>query len=433
MLTLTRWRLLFGLALATMIHVIGVGLLIPAMPFRALALGGTVEDAAWIFSAFSLGAILSGTIWGRLSDAFGRFLMIFVASCLAALAQLGTGMAEQLDIFYLTRFLTGLASGWTIIGQAIAAHHSLPKDRSRALGLMGAGFGIGFTVGPGLYALLDIVWQPEFWQVAAIAAALSSSSGLLVWQVLSRLETQDKSPAKDVPPATSVAAAAPVAAGTGETPAKPQDLPPGLPWYRDQTLAPWRWLLVSAFGFLLMVAIFFQSLEATFAPWTGQLHGYTSRNVGYCLLMSGLLLGFTQGWLVGFLIKKIDEAGTVTVGLSFLVAGTLSGALVDGPLSPILLIGCLAVGYGLFLPLMQGRISLATSKARQGVALGAAYSTSQAARILGPFLGGWIAESFGFSTLFGLAGGIFVVCLPFTFWVMRPLPQTETVKPFEAG
>ena len=56
---------------------------------------------------------------------------------------------------------------WSVDGEA--ADEELPEDRARAYGMLGAAFGLGFIVGPGLAgAFAHISYTAPIWAAAAV-------------------------------------------------------------------------------------------------------------------------------------------------------------------------------------------------------------------------------------------------------------------------
>ena len=60
------------------------------------------------------------------------------------------GFAESLWVVGLARLLGGLMAGNISTAQAYVMDITSEKDRAKGMGLIGAGFGLGFIIGPAL-------------------------------------------------------------------------------------------------------------------------------------------------------------------------------------------------------------------------------------------------------------------------------------------
>lgn len=121
----------------------------------ATALGRIVEDfhsfssLSWIVTAYLLTTTITVPIAGKLSDLFGRRLMLLVGVAIFGAGSLLSGMAGDVNQLILFRALQGIGGGiitanaFTIIGDLFAA-----RERGKWQGLFGAVFGLSSLVGP---------------------------------------------------------------------------------------------------------------------------------------------------------------------------------------------------------------------------------------------------------------------------------------------
>lgn len=119
------------------------------------ALGRIVEDfhsfssLSWIVTAYLLTTTITVPIAGKLSDLFGRRLMLLVGVAIFGAGSLLSGMAGDVNQLILFRALQGIGGGiitanaFTIIGDLFAA-----RERGKWQGLFGAVFGLSSLVGP---------------------------------------------------------------------------------------------------------------------------------------------------------------------------------------------------------------------------------------------------------------------------------------------
>lgn len=160
--------------LTAFLDILGLGLIIPVLPsvvrdFAARAAAGLDPSGAVLFgfldrissdpaalanglafSLFSLGMLIGGVTFGSLSDRIGRKRTLMFTASLGVAGYLFFGLSSSILAFLLGRFLSGLAGGGFPVTQAYIGDIFEPKDRAVKMGMVGAAFGAGFTIGPAL-------------------------------------------------------------------------------------------------------------------------------------------------------------------------------------------------------------------------------------------------------------------------------------------
>lgn len=119
------------------------------------ALGRIVEDfnafssLSWIVTAYLITTTIATPIAGKLSDMFGRRILLLVGVTIFALGSLFSGLAGDINQLIIWRAFQGIGGGiitanaFTIIGDLFAA-----RERGRWQGMIGAVFGVASVVGP---------------------------------------------------------------------------------------------------------------------------------------------------------------------------------------------------------------------------------------------------------------------------------------------
>ena len=64
------------LFLIVFIGLVGFGIILPLFPFYAERFGASPEVITWTMAAFTLAQAVGTPIWGRISDAYGRRIVI---------------------------------------------------------------------------------------------------------------------------------------------------------------------------------------------------------------------------------------------------------------------------------------------------------------------------------------------------------------------
>ena len=105
----------------------------------------------WAVTVYLLTATISGPIYGKLSDLFGRRPIVIFAVSLFLISSVFAGLSQQMWQLILFRGLQGLGGGAVFpTALAVVADLYTPAERGKYLGLFGAVFGVSSLVGPGI-------------------------------------------------------------------------------------------------------------------------------------------------------------------------------------------------------------------------------------------------------------------------------------------
>ena len=145
---------LFVLFMVTMIDMIGFGIVIPFLTYLVedlAAADGITEVGLWVgllMTSYSAAQFLFSPFWGTISDRIGRrpVLMIGLIGNTVFFAMFG--LANTLLIALLARFLAGVFNGNLAVAKAYIGDVSTPSQLTSRMGIIGAAFGLGFTIGP---------------------------------------------------------------------------------------------------------------------------------------------------------------------------------------------------------------------------------------------------------------------------------------------
>ena len=125
------------------------------LPFYALTFGASPLAIGLLFAVFSLCQLVAAPILGDLSDRYGRRPILIISLIGTVVSFVMLALAQSLTMLFIARIVDGLSGGNISTARAYVADVTEPKDRSRAFGLIGAAFGLGFILGPGISALPD--------------------------------------------------------------------------------------------------------------------------------------------------------------------------------------------------------------------------------------------------------------------------------------
>jgi DHA1 family tetracycline resistance protein-like MFS transporter len=354
---------LLALFLTVFVSMTGFGVVIPIAPFFGLHVNASATEITLALGAYSLGQLIAAPFWGRLSDRIGRRPVLIGTLLATGLSYALLAQAETIIAIGLVRFAAGLAAGNIGAGFAAAADLSTAETRARAMGVVGAGFGLGFIVGPvigGLIAGADPD-QADFARVCYVALGLALAAALIVAVLLP--ETKPEHLAPRVKGATRALLARPVLAGLS---------------------------LATLCGVTAQAV-----LETSFGLWAHRVLAWGPPETGLNLGLIGLLAALLQGAGAGYFARRFGAARVLVTGYGVYAAGfvVLSFATTYGvAFAGAVLLG---IGVGLIGPMMQTLISTAVDQDERGAALGLNQSASALGRVVGPLAGGPLFDSLG--------------------------------------
>ena len=358
------------------IDLIGFGIVLPLLPFYAQHFGANALLVGLLSTSFSLMQLLFAPVWGRLSDLVGRRPVILVGLLGSSISYLTFALAPSLTILFLSRILAGIAGANISTAQAYIADSTQPENRAKGMGLIGAAYGLGFTVGPAMGGILS---QYGYAVPAFLASALALANFGAAWWLL----PESRNPSEVT-----------------------YRIERGLNWQRLRTGIQHPELGV--FLILFFIATFaFANLEATFALMTARKFGFDARANGYLFAYIGVLITIVQGGLTGRLAKRFGERRLISVGLFCMIFGLGLLPYSLGLKSLLLVLVVLVGGQGSTNPSISSLISQSASTEDQGGILGVAQSLASLARILGPIWGGFTFDALGFQYPY-LTGSLFM-------------------------
>jgi MFS transporter, DHA1 family, tetracycline resistance protein len=356
------------LFLIVFIDLVGFGVVIPLLPFYGLHFGAGPAEVTWMMACYSLAQLFSSPLLGRLSDRIGRRPVLLVSLAASVGSYLWLGFANALWMLFAARLLAGAGAGNIAAAQAYITDVTTPETRAKGMGLIGAAFGLGFTVGPALGGLVAgsdptaaALARPAF-----LAAGLSGTAFVIA---LARLK-------ESLPRASRDAAARPSR------------------WRVAKDVAS-RPMLRRLILLLFVTVTAFAGMETTFALWANSAYGWGPREVGYNFLYVGLVLVAVQGGLIGKASRRFGEVRLVLAGAGMIALG-LALLPVALALWRLLLVNTLlALGMGLLNPAITSLISQQAAVDERGGILGVSQSASSLSRILGPAAAGPLFASWG--------------------------------------
>jgi multidrug resistance protein len=369
------------------IDLVGFGIIIPMLPFYAEAYGASALQIGLLATSFSLMQFLFAPVWGRLSDRFGRRPIILTGLLGSAVSYFAFGLADSLAMLFVARIVAGIAGANIPTAQAFIADSTTAENRAKGMGLIGAAFGLGFTLGPAIGGFLS---QWGYHMPAFFAAALSMANFVAGWFLLPESLARDKRGARQR--AGRVASFQSALAR------------PALP-------------LVLLMSFIVMMA--FSAFESMFALFAGARFGYGATTIGYLFAWVGIVLALVQGVLVGRVVPRVGEHRLVPAAILLMALALAGHALAPNVPTLMAAMGLLAVGMGFNSPATLSMVSRLADPSDQGATLGVSQSLASLARIVGPVWGGLVFDWFGIAVPILAASGLMLVACAISLVAVR--------------
>ena len=334
------------------VDLIGFGIVVPILPFWSERFGANGLILGLLVASHAAMQFLFSPGWGRLSDRIGRRPVMLITIAGTALSLLFLGLADSLPQIFLARLLSGIFGSNISVATAYLTDVTDEADRTRWMGMIGACFAVGFTLGPPIGGLLARAGHGVPMLFAAALAALN-----FLWAAL-----QLREPARRAErPPTSM---------TGR-----------LDVLRDPTLGRLCFIY-----FLFSVAV--TQLETTFAFLMSHRFGYDELGVGLVMLAMAILIGAIQGGAMKRLAARFHERRLILVGLTLMALAFFSVPLPNSVAFLMLPLAIAAVGRGISQPPMMSLVSQGADTASTGIVMGVFQSSASAARVVGPLMAG---------------------------------------------
>ncbi len=132
------------LFLVVVIDLIGLGIIIPLLPFFAEHYQASPFQVGLLMAVYSLTQFVAAPFWGRLSDRIGRRPVLLFSLAGAILAYLWLGVAEELWALFPARAVGGFMAGNISAAFAYVADITTRETRAKGMGMIGAAFARGF-------------------------------------------------------------------------------------------------------------------------------------------------------------------------------------------------------------------------------------------------------------------------------------------------
>jgi len=161
-----RIRVIFGaLMLVILLASLDQTIVATALPTIVGELGG-LQHLSWVVTAYLLASTVTGPIYGKLGDLYGRKIVLQTAIVLFLIGSALCGIAQGMPELIVFRAIQGLGAGGLMVTTiAVVGDIIPPRDRGKYQGLFGAVFGVSTVVGPllGGFFVDNLSWRWIFY------------------------------------------------------------------------------------------------------------------------------------------------------------------------------------------------------------------------------------------------------------------------------
>jgi DHA1 family tetracycline resistance protein-like MFS transporter len=355
----------------TFIDIVGFSMLIPLLPYFVTHYGMAPVVVGLLASVFSLCQLISGPIWGNVSDRIGRKRVLIISQVGATIGWTMLAFAGNIFWVFFARIVEGVSGGNIGVTQAYVADLSEPKDRARAFGLIGAMFGAGMFFGPaGAGIIFQLVKTATNSPDKAFSAVFLAAAALQIVTLLLTVFLLPESRSKQEEEESKVGASE--IFGTLSNPR----LSPVLLEKFALSLAQYGWYLVIAL--YLKGQLGFDFVDTT---------RYFSIFAFFSVIMN--VFG------VGGVSKRIGDGRMATLGLGLLVVAFACIPFVHNTLEFAGLMILFATGNTYAANGITAQISNAASEREQGTVLGVSSSLDSLSGIIAPPISTGILTRYG--------------------------------------
>lgn len=366
----------FGIVfLVVLLDIISFSLLLPVLPYYAATFGATPTQIGFLTGLYALCQFVGAPIIGRLSDNVGRKPMFLVDIGGNFIGFLVLASASSLWMLFLARFIAGCVAANIPVAQAYITDVTTKAQRSSALGLIGAAFGVGFTIGPALGGILS---KNGYVVPALLSAGLCAVNFLVIALFLpeSLRKAKKDTLSKEQP---------------NQEPDKPEplfDIALLRRLFTSQHTAP---LLIFWAGFSVAFAMFQQNI-ALFNKYHLNL---TARETGYVFAWIGILVSLMQGVFLRILTRTWSDEALLKISAPVMVLSLVPWAFTPNVVVLLIVLVPLSFAASTLITVINSLLTKASAHDEIGGAMGIAGAIDNSTRFGTAFAGGVLIQRVG--------------------------------------
>lgn len=343
------------------LDLVGFGMIIPLVSLYGRNTGATALELGILGASYSAAQFFFAPVWGALSDRVGRRPILLISLFGSSAAYFLFSVSHTIEHLIAARLFAGFCAANISTAQAYISDITTDQNRAKGMGMIGAAFGLGFTLGPPLGGI-----AAHYGGLAMPGIVAGTLCGLNAIIACFRLN-------ESLPPERRASKSAWTHPLSSFLKLKGQvELKRYLLTFFGVTLA-----------FSMMEQAFSLLLQSKFQWSVAQ----TGLKTGMVLMWSGLVGALLQGGGTRRLVANHGEAKLVMIGLCLNALGMLVFPMSWTYASAFLLVLPLTLGSSLINPSIQSLISKSAQPQQRGELMGVSQSLGSLARAIGPLTG----------------------------------------------
>ncbi len=346
--------------ITVLVDVIGWGLIIPVMPhliaqLKNIPVNEASKDGGWLLVIYAIMQFVFAPILGNLSDKYGRRPILLFSLFGFGVDYLFLGFAPSYEWLFVGRVVAGITGASFTTASAYIADISNNENRAKNFGMIGAAFGLGFIIGPGIGGLLSGFGLRAPFYAAAILTLINWLYGYFV-----------------------------LPESLGKENRRPFD------WSRANPVGSLMHLrkYPAITGLVVSLVLVYLAAHAVQSNWnffTIYRFGWTEKMVGLSLSLVGVLVGGVQAGLIRITGPKLGNERSVYIGLGLYALGMLLFAFATQSWMMFAFLVPYCLG-GIAGPSLQAIIAGHVPANEQGELQGALTSLMSLTSIFGPMI-----------------------------------------------
>lgn len=358
-------RAIFILILSEFLVCLGIGLVIPVMPFLKTELHLSALDMGIMTSLFALAQFVASPIVGRISDKVGRKPILAIGLALYMVSEFVFAVTNYLWVFNISRIIGGISAAMvTPTGMALAADITTKRQRAKVIGWLSAAFSGGLILGPGVGGILaGIDYKAPFW-VAGVLGLLSTIALLAMLPKDSDIDmvnTDVEQMQRDI------------SSMKGD--------------WRDLLIKP----VILLFVLILVSSFGLQGFESIYSLYVNEVFHFSIDNIALVLTLNGLISLFFQVMLFDRLVVRLKETRLIRYCFLLAFAGTIWIIFAHSKIEVIVATLFAFTAFDLLRPAITTLLTKLSAK-NQGLINGLNMSLTSVGNVIGPLMSGALLD-----------------------------------------
>ena len=378
----------------------GIGMIIPILPSYLEIFGVGGQVLGFLVAIFAFAQFIFSPVAGDLSDRYGRKSFIIGGLVVYGLSQIIFGLATDVWILFLGRFLSGVGAAFIMPPiMAYVADITTVEERGKGMGLIGAAISLGFMIGPGIGGFLgDVDLHFPFYLAGVIAFASALCSFIVLPNIKPQVRKEQKVQRENI-----------------------------IAQLARSVKTPYFVLLIVVFTFSFGIANF----QATLSMFLTHKFDYTPTDIAIVITLGGFAGVILQMFIVDHLFKRFGEMKVIFVNLIFAAITMLLMIYVSGFFVILVVTTIFQIATVFIRPAVNTLISK-FADTDQGFAAGMNNAYMSLGNMIGPALAGVLLE-WNMSSPFIFGTIILFGCLALAYvWTIKKAPQLMHAEVREA-